>query len=197
MGSIAMDNSGNMALGYSKSSAGIFPEIDVTGRLSGDALGTMGAEAIMKAGLGSQTGGLNRWGDYTAMAVDQRDGCTFWYTNQYQPANGSFNWSTRIASFRFGLPASRRHAERCQGSSPTLRPVRRSRGPGSRRTTGSLRATDASGRYRLFVGRRRPTPSTATGARRQLLAKLVASRPVSVNDGVMTLNFTLTGRLSF
>ena len=101
MGSIAMDNSGNMALGYSKSSAGIFPEIDITGRLSGDAPGTMGTEAIMKAGLGSQTGGSNRWGDYTAMAVDQRDGCTFWYTNQYQPANGTFNWSTRMASFRF------------------------------------------------------------------------------------------------
>jgi hypothetical protein len=29
------------------------------------------------------------------------DDCTFWYTNEYLPANGSFNWSTRIGSFRF------------------------------------------------------------------------------------------------
>jgi hypothetical protein len=35
------------------------------------------------------------------MAVDPSDDCTFWYTNEYIPANGSFNWKTRIASFRF------------------------------------------------------------------------------------------------
>ena len=55
----------------------------------------------MFAGLGAQTGGLNRWGDYTLMSVDPRDGCSFWYVNQYQPANGLFNWKTRIGSFRF------------------------------------------------------------------------------------------------
>ena len=40
------------------------------------------------------------------MTVDPRDGCSFWYINQYQQANGSFNWSTRIASFRFPTCAS-------------------------------------------------------------------------------------------
>ncbi|HSS11013.1 MAG TPA: hypothetical protein VLL25_14075, partial [Acidimicrobiales bacterium] len=101
MASIAMDNSGDMALGYSKSDTGIFPEIDITGRLSSDGAGTMGSEVLMKAGLGSQTGTGNRWGDYSYMSVDPTDGCTFWYTNQYEQASGSFNWSTRIASFRF------------------------------------------------------------------------------------------------
>ncbi len=99
--SIAMDEGGNIALGYSISDATMFPSINVTGRLTSDPLGTLGSEISMFAGLGSQTGGLNRWGDYTLMSVDPRDGCSFWYINQYQPASGSFNWATRIASFRF------------------------------------------------------------------------------------------------
>ena len=61
----------------------------------------MQAENIIQAGGGSQTGNLHRWGDYSAMTVDPVDDCTFWYTNEYLKANGSFNWSTRIASFKF------------------------------------------------------------------------------------------------
>jgi fibronectin type 3 domain-containing protein len=34
------------------------------------------------------------------MSVDPSDDCTFWYTNQYQAATGSFNWSTRIGTFK-------------------------------------------------------------------------------------------------
>jgi uncharacterized membrane protein len=34
------------------------------------------------------------------MSVDPTDDCTFYYTNQYIPANGTFNWRTRIASFK-------------------------------------------------------------------------------------------------
>src|SRR5262249_17113908 len=33
--------------------------------------------------------------------VDPVDDCTFWYTNEYLKASGSFNWSTRIANFKF------------------------------------------------------------------------------------------------
>ena len=58
-------------------------------------------EGTIIAGAGSQTGGLSRWGDYSAMSVDPIDDCTFWYANEYIPANGSFNWRTRIASFKF------------------------------------------------------------------------------------------------
>jgi hypothetical protein len=35
------------------------------------------------------------------MQVDPTDDCTFWYTQQYIAANGTFNWNTRVASFRF------------------------------------------------------------------------------------------------
>jgi hypothetical protein len=101
MGSIAMDKQGNIALGYSASSGSVYPSIRYTGRLVTDALGTMQTENILLAGGGSQTGTLHRWGDYSAMTVDPVDDCTFWYTNEYLKANGSFNWSTRIASFKF------------------------------------------------------------------------------------------------
>ena len=52
-------------------------------------------------GSGSQTGTLTRWGDYSTMRVDPADDCTFWYTTEYIAANGTFNWRTRIASFKF------------------------------------------------------------------------------------------------
>jgi hypothetical protein len=52
------------------------------------------------SGGGSQQKRLERWGDYTHMSVDPVDDCTFWYVGQYLKANGTFNWSTRIASFK-------------------------------------------------------------------------------------------------
>src|SRR5258708_25117438 len=101
MGSIAMDKAGDIALGYSVSSSGMHPSIHYTGRVPGDLLGTLQAENTIITGGGSQTGGLNRWGDYTAMTIDPTDDCTFFYTNEYLKATGSFNWSTWIASFKF------------------------------------------------------------------------------------------------
>jgi hypothetical protein len=95
-----MDKVGNTALGYSASSSTIHPQIRFTGRLAADTLGQMTqGEGTISAGAGSQTT-YSRWGDYTSMAVDPADGCTFWYTNEYEPANGNFNWKTHLASFQ-------------------------------------------------------------------------------------------------
>ena len=101
MGSIAQDKQGNMALGYSTSSSSLFPSIRYTGRLVTDTINTMQAEASMQNGGGSQNGQLDRWGDYSAMSIDPTDDCTFWYTTEYLKSTGSFNWSTRLASFKF------------------------------------------------------------------------------------------------
>ncbi len=100
MGSAAMDKAGNIALGYSVSSGGIRPSVRFTGRGPADALGTMGAEFTIQNGTGSQTTGLSRWGDYASMSVDPDDDCTFWFTTEYLKASGTFNWSTRIGSFK-------------------------------------------------------------------------------------------------
>jgi hypothetical protein len=102
MGSIAMDKFGNIALGYSASSTSVYPSIRYTGRLVNDPVNTMQSENIIQAGTGSQsTFNLHRWGDYSAMTVDPVDDCTFWYTTEYLKSFGSWNWSTRIASFKF------------------------------------------------------------------------------------------------
>jgi hypothetical protein len=106
MGSIAMDHVGDIAVGYNVSSSSMSPSIRYTARQSTDTLGTMETEidVLSTAGVAtaSQTNSV-RWGDYSSMAIDPTDDCTFWYTNQYQPANGKNHWSTRIASF--SLPA--------------------------------------------------------------------------------------------
>jgi hypothetical protein len=104
MPSIAMDQSGDIALGYSvstKTSPTINPSVRYTGRASTDTLNTLQTEVNVITGGGVQTGGLSRWGDYSAMTVDPVDDCTFWFTSEYIPANGSFNWKTRVASFKF------------------------------------------------------------------------------------------------
>jgi uncharacterized membrane protein len=109
MGSIAMDQSGDIALGYSLSGSMMKPAIAYTGRVPTDPLGSMGTETVVIYGTGSQLPNLSRWGDYTSMSIDPIDDCTFWYTNQYLTTDGTYNWSTRIASFRFpscGVPVT-------------------------------------------------------------------------------------------
>lgn len=101
MGSIAQDSAGDIALGYSASSSSINPAVRYTGRVPTDPAGSMETEASIKEGTGSQNGGLSRWGDYSSMSIDAQDDCTFWFTSEYLSANGSFNWSTRIGSFKF------------------------------------------------------------------------------------------------
>jgi hypothetical protein len=102
MGSAAMDGDGNLAIGYSASSAGAFPGIRYAGRLVGEPLNTLGqGEAILISGGGSQTSTGDRWGDYSDMTIDPVDDHTFWYTNEYYIATASVNWQTRIANFKF------------------------------------------------------------------------------------------------
>ncbi|NOZ78695.1 MAG: hypothetical protein GXP48_05850 [Acidobacteria bacterium] len=106
MGSIAMDQAGDIALGYSVSSDTTYPSIRYAGQLAGDPLGTLTqGESSIIAGTGSQIRyrgqALSRWGDYSSMSVDPSDDCTFWYTQEYLTQDGVFNWSTRIAAFKF------------------------------------------------------------------------------------------------
>ncbi len=101
MGSIAMDISGNIAIAYSVSSSSIYPSIRYTGRVAGDPLGVMTqGEKVLIDGTGSELA-TNRWGDYSSLSVDPDDNCTFWYTQEYLETSGSFEWTTRIGSFKF------------------------------------------------------------------------------------------------
>ena len=100
MGSAAIDKTGGIAVGYNISSTSIKPSIRYAYRGPLDPLGTMGNETEILLGPGVQTPSLSRWGDYSTISVDPVDGCTMVFTSQYQPANGNFNWSTYIYSFK-------------------------------------------------------------------------------------------------
>lgn len=97
MGSVAMDKSGNIALGYNVGNSSTYPGLRYVGRLVSDPNGTtpQGEYTIVN---GSGSNASNRYGDYAAMNVDPTDGCTFWFTGQW---NAGSTWSTRIAKFKF------------------------------------------------------------------------------------------------
>jgi uncharacterized repeat protein (TIGR01451 family) len=112
MGSLAVDNAGNMALAYSTSngSSPNYPSMQYAGRLATDTLGTLPqGESVLVAGQGSgvfNCGGAvcHRWGDYSSMNIDPTDDCTFWHTNEYynSQANGSLgNHQTQIIAFKY------------------------------------------------------------------------------------------------
>lgn len=102
MGSIAMDEAGNIALGYSISSPTLFPSIRYTGRKWNDPLGHLPqGETTVVAGTGSQGHPAGRWGDYSMMAIDPTDDCTYWYTTEYGKSTSRSDWATRVAAFHF------------------------------------------------------------------------------------------------
>ena len=105
-GSIAMDQAGNIALGYNVSNDGVaphptvFPGVRIVGRLASDPLGEMTTpEVILANGGKSLTCADCRWGDYSAIRVDPADGCKFWYTTEY--INGTTGQQNHVSAVRF------------------------------------------------------------------------------------------------
>ncbi|MFA5418612.1 MAG: hypothetical protein WC341_09150, partial [Bacteroidales bacterium] len=86
MGSIAMNASHEIGIGYSISSSTVYPGIRYTGQSSAEnalASGNLDIiEEIIQSSTNSQTG-ANRWGDYASMSVDPVDDETFWFTTEY------------------------------------------------------------------------------------------------------------------
>ncbi len=100
MGSIAQDNQGNIALGYSQSSTTQRANIMIAGRTGAPSGSLDQGEALFFAAPASQSSS-NRWGDYSSMTVDPTDDCTFWYTQEYYAAASSSNFSSRVGNFKF------------------------------------------------------------------------------------------------
>jgi hypothetical protein len=101
MGSAAMDGMGDLAVAYNVASSALNPEIRYAGRLAGDPSGPLSqTEGTLVTGGGTQTG-ASRWGDYSMLAIDPTDDCTFWFTGEYYAATSGVGWATRIGSFRF------------------------------------------------------------------------------------------------
>jgi hypothetical protein len=101
VGSIAMDASGNIAIGYTRTgtTAPYYPSIYYSGRLVSDPPGTMPqGEYSIVDGAFSKTGN-ERWGDYAGIGIDPVDDCTFWFTTEYMTSNS--NCATKVAAFKF------------------------------------------------------------------------------------------------
>jgi len=101
MASVAMNQGGDIAVGYSVSSAATYPSIRIAGQSSGApaGLGVLDIdEAEIYTGTKSQSG-VDRWGDYANMSVDPTDDQSFWFTTEY--SNGGWGWRTQIASVSF------------------------------------------------------------------------------------------------
>lgn len=100
MGSASMDGEGDIAVGYSISSSSMYPSIAYAVRIPSDPLGTLERENTLVSGTGYQYESgqnVNRWGDYTSMAIDPSSDATFYYTNEYYSTPGT-NWQTNIGS---------------------------------------------------------------------------------------------------
>lgn len=101
MASLAVDQDGNLGVGYSVSSPDMYPAVRIAGRLAGETPGllTQGEREILQGDVSQLA--TYRWGDYSAMTVAP-DGCTFFYTTEYYAAlTGTSNWQTWVTSFKY------------------------------------------------------------------------------------------------
>jgi hypothetical protein len=180
MGSAAMDKVGNLAMGYSVSSSTLKPGINFTGRAPTDPLGTLGTPEIhIKDGLGSQTTGLSRWGDYSSLSVDPVDDCTMWFTTEYLQTNGTFQWSTRIGYFKFANCGGAPTPDFALATTPASQTV--AAGAGTSYTTTVTASGGFNGTVNFSVS---GLPTGATGT----------FNPTSVNtSGSTTLSVTTSG----
>jgi len=89
--SIAVNDLGDLVVGFSASASTIYPGAYYTSRLSGDAPGTTSGSEVLRAGIDyyyRAFGGSNRWGDYSGAMLDPDTGC-FWVYNQYASTRGT------------------------------------------------------------------------------------------------------------
>lgn len=182
--SLAVNRVGDLALGYSRSSASTKPAIAYAGRLATDPSNTFSQEEqILIQGTGAQVGS-SRWGDYSSMTLDP-DGCTFWYTNQYYAADGQ-DYRTRIGAFSFPSCAP-------LGGGTLRGTVTHNGDPVSGATValgGRTATTDASGSYQ-FTDLPAGTYPTLTVSGPGLNSA-IASSIVVTEGGTTTQDFALT-----
>ncbi len=97
--SIAVNDSGDVAVGFAASAATIYPSALFATRAASDTPGINTGSVMLRAGLDyyvrtfdsppcSTPAVDNRWGDYSGAAVDPFDEC-FWVYNQYSLARGT------------------------------------------------------------------------------------------------------------
>ena len=145
-------------------------------------------EGTIINGSGSQTGTANRWGDYSMMAVDPSDECTFWFTTEYIQTTGGAPWLTRIASFQF--PSCASAPTLTPTSSPTATPsgTATTTGTPTFTRTATNTATNTPTRTNTPTSTRTPTITntptiTSTPPNMDAFAYLDPPGPIDLNVG--------------
>lgn len=94
--SLAVNVYRDVLLGYSRFSSSQYVSGNYSFRYSSDPPGTLRADTVLKDGEASyyyaDSSGANRWGDYSATAVDPTDDLTLWTLQQFAAAGNK--WST-------------------------------------------------------------------------------------------------------
>jgi len=97
LASMAMDRKGNIGMGYSFGGDPSYAGQRLAARQAGDPKGQLTYhESVLAEGQGSQA--AMRWEDYTNIAVDPSNDCTFWFAGNYIK-KGATTSTTRIGSF--------------------------------------------------------------------------------------------------
>ena len=98
LASAAMDRKGDIGMGYSFGGDSNYPGQRFAARKAKDPKGQLTFhESVLAEGQASQTDSL-RWEDYTNIAIDPSDDCTFWFVGNYLKSAATSS-TTRIGSF--------------------------------------------------------------------------------------------------
>ncbi len=96
---LSTDSSNNLVLLYGHSSSGLFPTLEVTGRLATMPPATLGASVLLIAGSAADLTG--RWGDYFWAANDPATPNTFWVSGEFRTVSLFQGWSTQVGEISF------------------------------------------------------------------------------------------------
>jgi hypothetical protein len=97
--SITIDDHGNAAMSFARSSPNEFISMSTAFRFKSDPLGVFQPDVIQQTSNGPYTFG--RWGDYSAVNVDPANGISFWAHHEYAINN---SWRTWVQAFTPDFP---------------------------------------------------------------------------------------------
>jgi PKD repeat protein len=103
MPSIAMNETGDIGVGFLLGGPNTYMSVAVTGQ-SAAASGSGefdAAELVCVHGSGVHED-AGRSGDYSSTTIDPADGTTFWHTNEYVAVSDQYSWNTYVCPFTIG-----------------------------------------------------------------------------------------------
>ncbi len=108
MGTIMVSGQGHAAMGFTRAGPNNYLDAATTGRLAGDASGTMGTPVAYTASTSAYTPSdgapPHRWGDYSYTSLDPSDDMTMWTIQEWaqSPGNG---YAVQVAKLLAPPPA--------------------------------------------------------------------------------------------